>query len=62
MRGGRSVKKVIRNLTTGPPKFGAPTISQMATSVEHKNATGSLDAALEPTISQMATSVEHVLH
>ena len=56
------MKKVIRNLTTGPPKFGAPTISQMATSVEHKNATGSLDAALEPTISQMATSVEHVLH
>ena len=48
-----------RNRATGPPKFGAPTISQIATSVEHSGYSRGRVPTPIPTISQIATSVEH---
>ena len=39
----------------------SPTISQIATSVEHTPSRPFLDRRHDPTISQIATSVEHFL-
>ena len=39
--------------------MGAPTISQIATSVEHAYSEMAFERFAQPTISQIATSVEH---
>ncbi|MCA9776497.1 MAG: hypothetical protein KC800_07275 [Candidatus Eremiobacteraeota bacterium] len=48
------------NRVTEPPRLGAPTISQIATSVEHRSdGPKQVPPSQPPTISQIATSVEH---